>query len=877
MPTAVDDWPFVGRRAQLTRIDGLLNAARPRSAGIVLSGPPGIGKTRLLADVRSTARRRGAYPLALAGTGATRRVPFGVLAQLPREIPVPTGERRGLADAADRLTAAVGRQRLVVTLDDAHLVDDATNALLHLLVLRRDAFLVASVRRAETLPDALGRLWRDGSMAWLKLDPLTEADVAELIGAVLGGPVDSAAAKVLAQLSGGNPLYLRELVQGALEQGRLGEHDGLWRLSHPPALPSPLVDLLGRRLGRLPESVRDTIDVIGRTEPVELALLGQVVGDMAMEDAERLGFVQLTTEGRRRYVRLSHPLYAELLRQRPGTLRVHRLRCDLADALAGTGLRRAGDAVRLGLQHLDGLTRPTAEVLLRAARQAASVHDHALMIRLADAAQQAGAGFPASHAVAEGLAWSGAFEPAEQAFARLEPDASTDQERAIAARDRAGNLFFGLGRTGDASRVVGTALDAIQDPQWRAELRLLQAGITICCGHAQAAVADGALTPVDPHNQRLWLHRLPGAVSTLTALGRTAEAIALGEQSLDPLARSAAAYPYLASPTQVTLSEAYLLHGQLDRARHHAETGRRDAIAACADGLRGQWALGIGRVAVVEGRLQEAELMFREGIVLLRDHLTLLGRPGLLQCLGGLAMVQALAGDGAAAQETLDRAGQWAIEEYIVPVLTLARAWLLAGAGELHQAADLVLRFAEVVGAAGSDGHAAALWHAAALFGAAGQAATELTALATRHPGPLRELLAQHAVGLSTGDAERLLDAADRFDALGARFYAAAAASDALPHLSGAAAERARSHVDSCEAGPRLARIRTASHPVPSGLTRREREIAQLAAAGLTNAAIAARLTLSVRTIEAHLGRVYAKLGVPGRRDLVGVLRPGGR
>ena len=54
----------------------------------------------------------------------------------------------------------------------------------------------------------------------------------------------------------------------------------------------------------------------------------------------------------------------------------------------------------------------------------------------------------------------------------------------------------------------------------------------------------------------------------------------------------------------------------------------------------------------------------------------------------------------------------------------------------------------------------------------------------------------------------------------------------------------------------------------PSGLTRRETEIARLAASGLTNRSIAERLVISVRTVDNALHQTYAKLGVTGRGDL---------
>lgn len=59
-----------------------------------------------------------------------------------------------------------------------------------------------------------------------------------------------------------------------------------------------------------------------------------------------------------------------------------------------------------------------------------------------------------------------------------------------------------------------------------------------------------------------------------------------------------------------------------------------------------------------------------------------------------------------------------------------------------------------------------------------------------------------------------------------------------------------------------------------AGLTRREREIAELAAAGLSSPAIAARLTISVRTVESHLYSCYTKLGLRSRAELVETFAP---
>jgi DNA-binding CsgD family transcriptional regulator len=73
-----------------------------------------------------------------------------------------------------------------------------------------------------------------------------------------------------------------------------------------------------------------------------------------------------------------------------------------------------------------------------------------------------------------------------------------------------------------------------------------------------------------------------------------------------------------------------------------------------------------------------------------------------------------------------------------------------------------------------------------------------------------------------------------------------------------------------------LARHGVWVHPPRSGrrvtLTRREREVAVLAAAGLSSRDIAARLTISARTVDSHLARIYPKLGISSRADLSAVL-----
>lgn len=84
-----------------------------------------------------------------------------------------------------------------------------------------------------------------------------------------------------------------------------------------------------------------------------------------------------------------------------------------------------------------------------------------------------------------------------------------------------------------------------------------------------------------------------------------------------------------------------------------------------------------------------------------------------------------------------------------------------------------------------------------------------------------------------------------------------------------AAASRARRLAQACE-GARTPALAALAVPLP--LTVREREIVTLAAGGLSNRQIADRLVVSVRTVEGHLYRACAKLGVSDRSELASVI-----
>jgi ATP/maltotriose-dependent transcriptional regulator MalT len=242
-----------------------------------------------------------------------------------------------------------------------------------------------------------------------------------------------------------------------------------------------------------------------------------------------------------------------------------------------------------------------------------------------------------------------------------------------------------------------------------------------------------------------------------------------------------------------------------------------------------------------------------------------------------LAQAAAVAGDHAAAQEAIAELDRVAPPQFYVPTVDLARAWVGVLQGSVSQGQQLALDAADRAAARGSHAFEALALHDAARLGAAAVVAARLEELAARVQGRLVPAYAAHAAALAAGDARRLEETAETFAALGAMLLAAESAVEAADRYQAAgagrralaAASRSRALAAGCEGAITPALAGAGAY---QELTAREREVAMLAAHGLSNPAIAERLVLSVRTVENHLQRVYGKLGVTSRERLKEVL-----
>lgn len=461
-------WDFVGRAGELTKLTSAAMDASSR--GMVLSGAPGVGKSRLLREaVRALDPEKYAVHVAAANV-ASSGLPFGGLAQiLPPDPPIGRSAAGLLRWAVEALRADAGQRPIVLAVDDAHLLDPPSAALAHLLV-REGATLLGTLRTGEPVPSPIAALWTEDLLEHAELPPLTDEESRDLLATMLRAPVEAGSALRLGRLAAGNPLLLRELVMAARDGGEMTRVYGLWRWTGRLALAPSLADLISARIGGLTPAVRDVLDLVAFGEPLGLPLLVGACDPAAVEEAENRGLIRVAEDGRRRDVCLAHPLYGEVVRQSCAVTRSRRLLATLADLVERVGANRRDDLLRVAVWRLDSGTAQDGALLLDAAVQAFGRFDLALSTRLADAAREAGAGYPAAELLATVLLFA---DRADDAVRVLE--AASDGPPARWATARATVAFWGQGRPGAADELAAARTgDAADQARMRAVEALMR-------------------------------------------------------------------------------------------------------------------------------------------------------------------------------------------------------------------------------------------------------------------------------------------------------------------------------------------------------------------------------------------------------------------
>jgi ATP/maltotriose-dependent transcriptional regulator MalT len=866
--------PLIGRTEELAFAVEALHT--PEKAGVVLSGAAGVGKTRLareaLGRVRGDTRTHW-----LVGSRSGGSVPFGALAPLLPAHPVesPSDAAALMRYVEQSLKEQRGEGHMVVAVDDAHLLDDPSAALVHQLASHGVASLLLTVRSDEAAPDAIARLWLEETCTRLDVQPLSRSEVDELVSRLLGGDVEQRTLERLWRFTEGNVLFLRELVLDALASGDLCIEEVVWRWRGAPGAGPRLREVIAARLGHLEGRVKELVHVLAIAEVLGLASLEAWVGRDAVAEAEAGGLIRVERDGRRRPVRLAHPLYGEVVRSRlPEVVHLEITR-RLAHELAAHGARRRGDVLRLGAWYLETGDTSRPDVLTAAADRARPL-DNPLSVRLGRAAFEAGGGFAAGLV----LGWAlndGRDAPRAEAVARrLLAEAVSDAERLKAAQLLGDTLLFLGGRPDEAERVLIETQSALVDAARRAELQAQLSLLFLNTARTHEAVALGE--EVLDQAEAPPIARLMAATACVPAsmvAGRTTAAFE-GLARCDAIARANFDRYPVASDFLALRSLAFQITGRVREAKAVAIEHVELARATANEEARASSAVTLGRALLLEGRIDAARRVLREAVLAGREHRAGDAFPWALALLaeadadgGHLANAVAAADEAAAVRDVTLRP--------YYPDLRRALAWVTVGGGELSSARVTLLEAATEAREREQFGLEVFPLYDALRLGAIREGASRLRELATFVDGPLAATAASHATALQADDADALEEVADELAELGmvlAATEAMSAASQAYGRRG--LQSRARNTAARCDvlvAGCEGLRANWLQRDQESvSLTTREREIATLAALGRTNREIADRLVVSVRTVEGHLYRAYAKLGVSNRDELAATL-----
>jgi DNA-binding CsgD family transcriptional regulator/tetratricopeptide (TPR) repeat protein len=861
-------WPLIGRSEEMRAIQAAILASDV--SGIVVYGAAGVGKSRIAREALSAAESHGCEGRLAVGTSSARAIPLGVFSAWAQSGVTDTVQL--LRGVIESLASAAAGAAVVVGVDDVHLLDDLSIFVVHQIVQRGAAKVILTIRDGEPIAAAVQEIWKVGRFDRLDLQPLSLDETTTLLSATFEGPVDPDAAQRLWKLTRGNVLYLRNIVEQEVADGRIVRQHGYWRWIGDPVMPPGLVELIESRIGALLGPVSDVVDALAVGEPIELAALRRITDPAAVEEADTRGLITLEPVVGRVEVWVAHPLYGEVRRRRAAPTRLRRLR-----GLVAAELAAADDhddiqvVVRRATLSLDSDLKPDADLLVRAAQGAVWLADLTLADRLAEAAVRAGGGPEPNFVRAHALSWLGRGEEADAVLAEIDSGALTDGEHARLAFLRASNMLWALGDPSRAKEIIDEA-SRIKPPQARSYIDAFLTIYWFAMDQPEAATQA---------SRNLALDDLPAVVGAEIAwvlaviagdAGRTGEAVAVADAGYTAATRSFDA-PHMRFNIADAHISALLLSGRIADALEVAERVRQQAadLPGAAQLLGSAVA---GRAALGAGRLDTACVMLeRAAEGLSASHAIGWGYRYHIPRTIALA-VRGSTDEAAAMHSALDKLRRpFRSLDY---ESSLARAWVAAGQGAVSEAITIVLSAAERAADNRQFAAEVVCLQTATQFGDR-TSAPRLRELESIVDGPRVGLAARFAVALCDGDAAELSSVSTEFELMGDLVAAVdAAAYAALAYrsqdLRGSAlicSARGDALAEQC-GGASTPALRRATEPLP--LTDREAEIVMMIGEGLSNRAIAERLTVSVRTVESHIYRAMSKTGTTSRDELAALI-----
>ena len=389
--------------------DVALRSAR-FTAGIVIAGEAGVGKTALAAAVAEQLADQGVPVVRILATAASRSIPYAALSPL---LPVHTSEFHpalvpGMIKHA--LGDLTGPHRTLLFVDDAQLLDDHSAAAVLDVIAQGAARAVVTLRPGGRPSDAVTALWKDRLLERIDLTPLDPVATRTLLRGRLGEDVAAVTTQLLWEHSQGNPLYLTELCRFGVDTGRLTKTNGVWWWSGGTDVPPRLAELLEHRLEDLSAGAIQARDVLALGEPLPYDTLLAVVPAEVIMELDDKAIITSDLNAGVVSLRFAHPLLRALAARRLSAARRRTLAGRLLEAPADHV-----DLLRRATWQEAASGTPDVGLLVRAARSLIVV-DPATAIRFGQRALAHDTGPTAAVTLADAQAELGRVDDAQSSL-----------------------------------------------------------------------------------------------------------------------------------------------------------------------------------------------------------------------------------------------------------------------------------------------------------------------------------------------------------------------------------------------------------------------------------------------------------------------------
>ncbi|WP_406053764.1 LuxR C-terminal-related transcriptional regulator [Streptomyces sp. NBC_01077] len=873
--TRTAQWPLVGRE---TELKGFQQAwAARRAEGTVIFGVGGAGKSRLADEFLSWAKQDGWKIARVTASAAAAAIPLGAVAHLIPDGVDLSNPVKGFADVA-RVLSGTQRSRWAVLVDDLHLLDATSAVLLRQLLDVGVMRLIGTVRNGEPMSEAVQALCGGDAIYRVDLSELDREQVAVALRSALGGTVGKRTVHTLYTTSGGNMLYLRELVEGALSSGTLTNDGQIWELSEDQPLGTPrLTELIGAHLASADARARPVLEMLALCESMSLADAEALAPRGVLAETEAAGLTHTLQERRRTTISLAHPLYGEVLRSKIPSIRRRGLLLELVHRIESHGARRRDDQLHIASWRLTATGTADPMQLIQAAALASHSLDFQQAVTLLRAIPADQHIFMSLLLLGNSLFELGHASAADEALIGAHKLASNDSEKLSAVFARTTSLFWAKDRTAEAFAVNEEAAAELSGPSEQACLRVNEGFMRIFAGHPERGLTllqdlgDDPLTFPSPN---IWVMGAAVKPTALALIGRTSDAVREAEEAYARHSRISDQTLLRPVAQLIPLVLALAKAGRLDEAREIGGRARQE-LDEVHSPLVGIWlAFYQAHTEWLAGHPEDARHWFAEAAALSR---ACRNYRGLRPALAGLAATAAVLGRVDEAEAFVNEAASYPSMGFHNGEDRLGEAWLHVARGNLRKARTVLAEAAEEAKRNGHVASEALLLTDIARLGGAKDVAKRLAELTRTFDGALSAAYAHLATALAADDPDQCLAVAEELTAVGADLLAAEAASAAAAALrrvgktrrATAAIQCAQAYASRCQ-GARTPLI--AISEATLALTAREQEVARLAAHGTTSKDIAEALHLSVRTVDNHLHHAYTKLGVTTRRGLAQAL-----